>query len=155
MAISVVSRVGGREGEGYISPDVQRESIEAYASELGGSIAAWHDDQDFSGGNTERPMRCAHLDCRSSFGPYRRGGACPVSTIDWPMKAQEAKSNGAAGRARNASNGRHASSNGDWRARVQAPRVTDPAERRAALKRATSRIKTDMRVDLTRERHSR
>ncbi len=57
-----VSRVGGREGEGYISPDVQRESIEAYASELGGSIAAWHDDQDFSGGNTERPGFQAMLD---------------------------------------------------------------------------------------------
>jgi DNA invertase Pin-like site-specific DNA recombinase len=50
-----VSRVGGREGEGYISPDVQRDSIEAYAAELGGTIVAWHDDQDFSGGNTERP----------------------------------------------------------------------------------------------------
>jgi hypothetical protein len=34
---------------------VQRDSIESYASELGGSIVAWHDDQDFSGGNTERP----------------------------------------------------------------------------------------------------
>ncbi len=60
-----VSRVGGREGEGYISPDVQRESIEAYASELGGSIAAWHDDQDFSGGNTERPGFQAMLDRRT------------------------------------------------------------------------------------------
>lgn len=50
-----VSRVGGREGEGYISPDVQREAITAYAAELGGTIAAWHDDQDYSGGNTERP----------------------------------------------------------------------------------------------------
>lgn len=50
-----VSRIGGRAGEGYISPDVQREAIEAYAGELGGEIVAWHDDQDFSGGNTERP----------------------------------------------------------------------------------------------------
>lgn len=50
-----VSRVGGREGEGYISPDVQRDAITAYASELGGEIVAWHDDQDFSGGNIERP----------------------------------------------------------------------------------------------------
>jgi DNA invertase Pin-like site-specific DNA recombinase len=50
-----VSRVGGREGEGYISPDVQRDAITSYASELGGSILAWHDDQDYSGGNTERP----------------------------------------------------------------------------------------------------
>jgi len=50
-----VSRVGGREGEGYISPDVQRDAIAAYAAELSGEIVAWHDDQDFSGGNIERP----------------------------------------------------------------------------------------------------
>jgi DNA invertase Pin-like site-specific DNA recombinase len=50
-----VSRVGGRAGEGYISPDVQREAIEGYARDLGGAIVAWHDDQDYSGGNAERP----------------------------------------------------------------------------------------------------
>lgn len=50
-----VSRIAGREGEGYISPDVQRESIERYAAELGGEIVAWFDDQDYSGGNTDRP----------------------------------------------------------------------------------------------------
>jgi site-specific DNA recombinase len=31
-----VSRVGGREGEGYISPSVQRVEIEKYAAELDG-----------------------------------------------------------------------------------------------------------------------
>lgn len=50
-----VSRVGGREGEGYISPDVQREAIERYAQEVGGTIVAWADDQDYSGGTTDRP----------------------------------------------------------------------------------------------------
>src|SRR5215207_8594490 len=50
-----VSRVGGRQGEGYISPAVQRESISSYATELGGDIVAWHDDQDQSGGTVERP----------------------------------------------------------------------------------------------------
>lgn len=50
-----VSRVLGREGEGYISPEVQREAIETYAAELGGEIAAWHQDEDYSGGNTDRP----------------------------------------------------------------------------------------------------
>lgn len=50
-----VSRVGGREGEGYISPTLQREAIASYAREIGGEIAAWSDDQDFSGGNMERP----------------------------------------------------------------------------------------------------
>lgn len=50
-----VSRVGGRDGEGYISPNVQRDAIKSYARELGGKVVAWHDDQDFSGGNVERP----------------------------------------------------------------------------------------------------
>jgi DNA invertase Pin-like site-specific DNA recombinase len=50
-----VSRVGGRQGEGYISPAVQREAIEGYAKELGGQIVAWHQDEDYSGGNAERP----------------------------------------------------------------------------------------------------
>jgi resolvase-like protein len=49
-----VSRVGGRQGEGYISPAVQREAIEPYAQELGGQIVAWHQDEDYSGGNVER-----------------------------------------------------------------------------------------------------
>jgi site-specific DNA recombinase len=50
-----VSRVGGREGEGYISPAVQREAIQGYAGELDGEIVAWHDDQDVTGGTIERP----------------------------------------------------------------------------------------------------
>jgi site-specific DNA recombinase len=50
-----VSRIGGRQGEGYIAPADQREAIESYAAELGGKIVAWHDDQDYSGGNIERP----------------------------------------------------------------------------------------------------
>lgn len=52
-----VSRIGGRAGEGYISPNQQRESIEAYAKSLGAMVPedAWYDDQDFSGGNLDRP----------------------------------------------------------------------------------------------------
>lgn len=52
-----VSRIGGRSGEGYISPDVQREQILRYASELGVRIPddAWGDDQDRTGGNFDRP----------------------------------------------------------------------------------------------------
>jgi DNA invertase Pin-like site-specific DNA recombinase len=52
-----VSRIGGRSGEGYISPDEQRQQIERYASELGVRVAddAWGDDQDYSGGNFNRP----------------------------------------------------------------------------------------------------
>lgn len=50
-----VSRIGGREGEGYISPDVQRSAITGYADELGMKITRWLDDQDYSGTNIERP----------------------------------------------------------------------------------------------------
>ena len=52
-----VSRIGGRAGEGYIAPDQQREAIGRYAEQLGVVIAgdAWYDDQDFSGGNLDRP----------------------------------------------------------------------------------------------------
>lgn len=50
-----VSRIGGREGEGYISPDVQREAIGRYAGELDGTVIDWLSDEDYSGGTVERP----------------------------------------------------------------------------------------------------
>lgn len=50
-----VSRVNGRAGDSYISLPVQRESIAAYANEIGGTIVKWHTDEDFSGGTTDRP----------------------------------------------------------------------------------------------------
>ena len=42
------------------------------------------------------------------------------------MPTRETKSKGAAERTPAASNGRTGSSNGDWRDRVQPPRITDP-----------------------------
>jgi DNA invertase Pin-like site-specific DNA recombinase len=50
-----VSRVGGRAGDGYISPDLQRQAISDYASEISGDVAQWFTDEDFSGGTLERP----------------------------------------------------------------------------------------------------
>ena len=50
-----VSRIGGRAGDGYISPEVQREQISAFAALMGVEVDVWHDDQDYSGGNIERP----------------------------------------------------------------------------------------------------
>ena len=49
-----VSRVGARGGESFISPDVQRESIEAKARERGLEIVEWQTDLDASGGRFER-----------------------------------------------------------------------------------------------------
>lgn len=57
-----VSRIGSRAGEGYISPEIQRDAISAYARELGEEVAYFADDQDFSGGNTERPAFAEALD---------------------------------------------------------------------------------------------
>jgi DNA invertase Pin-like site-specific DNA recombinase len=45
----------GREGLGYISPDVQREAIERWAAYRGVTIAEWHVDEDQSGGTQNRP----------------------------------------------------------------------------------------------------
>lgn len=56
-----VSRVGGRTGESFISPAVQREQIEGWAKLRGVTIAAWHEDLDQSGGRLERPGLTALL----------------------------------------------------------------------------------------------
>jgi site-specific DNA recombinase len=50
-----VSRVKGREGDGFISPTVQREQIQGWANLRGVEIAAWHEDLDQSGGKLNRP----------------------------------------------------------------------------------------------------
>lgn len=52
-----VSRIGGRSGEGFISPEEQRRDISSYASQLKFEIPddAWFEDQDSTGGNLDRP----------------------------------------------------------------------------------------------------
>jgi DNA invertase Pin-like site-specific DNA recombinase len=50
-----VSRVGGREGDAFIAPDVQRERIEQWATLKGIQIAEIFEDLDVSGGTLERP----------------------------------------------------------------------------------------------------
>jgi DNA invertase Pin-like site-specific DNA recombinase len=50
-----VSRVGGREGDSFISPDVQSEKIEAFANARGFAIAETLVDLDQSGGKINRP----------------------------------------------------------------------------------------------------
>jgi DNA invertase Pin-like site-specific DNA recombinase len=49
-----VSRVGARGGESFISPDVQRSTIEAKARERGLEVVEWITDLDASGGKFER-----------------------------------------------------------------------------------------------------
>jgi DNA invertase Pin-like site-specific DNA recombinase len=51
-----VSRVAGREGDSFISPDVQREAIEAWAKANGVEIANWYVELDESGKNRNRPQ---------------------------------------------------------------------------------------------------
>lgn len=52
-----VSRVGGRDvgSESYITEDIQREKIEAWAKLRDIEIAAWHIDRDRSGAKLSRP----------------------------------------------------------------------------------------------------
>jgi DNA invertase Pin-like site-specific DNA recombinase len=50
-----VSKVGGREGASFISPDLQREEIEAWARFKGAEIVEFHVDLDESGSKLQRP----------------------------------------------------------------------------------------------------
>lgn len=50
-----VSRLNGRDGERFISSDVQRERIELAAKGAGAEIAEWFVDLDESGGKMDRP----------------------------------------------------------------------------------------------------
>lgn len=50
-----VSKVAGREGDSFISPDVQRDQIYAWAKLRGITIAEEHVDLDQSGGKIDRP----------------------------------------------------------------------------------------------------
>jgi DNA invertase Pin-like site-specific DNA recombinase len=50
-----VSRVGGRSGESFISPDEQRREVASWASRHSHEVIAWHEDLDQSGGTIERP----------------------------------------------------------------------------------------------------
>lgn len=50
-----VSRVAGRSGESFISPDLQREQGATWASSRGVEVTAIHEDLDQSGGKLERP----------------------------------------------------------------------------------------------------
>lgn len=67
------------------------------------------------------------------------------------MKVREANSK-TDRRAPTVPNGRHARATINWKDRIQRPRISDPAKRQKTLKQAGSRIKTDVRVDLGRER---
>lgn len=57
-----VSRVAGREGESFISPDVQRERIQQLAAAHGHTIVAWQTDLDQSGAKLDRPAFQAALE---------------------------------------------------------------------------------------------
>lgn len=63
-----VSRVAGRSGENFISPDEQRAAIEAWAKSTKTTILEWHEDLDQSGGTLDRPAFNVALDrCRSGL----------------------------------------------------------------------------------------
>ena len=51
-----VSRVAGREGESFISPEVQRQKIAGWARLQGVEVVRWWEELDQSGARRERPM---------------------------------------------------------------------------------------------------
>jgi site-specific DNA recombinase len=51
-----VARVAGREGESFISPEVQRQKIAAWAELHGVEVMRWWEELDQSGARRERPM---------------------------------------------------------------------------------------------------
>jgi site-specific DNA recombinase len=51
-----VARVAGREGESFISPEVQRQKIAAWAELHGVEVVRWWEELDQSGARRERPM---------------------------------------------------------------------------------------------------
>jgi len=63
-----VSRVAGRSGESFISPDEQRAAIEAWACSTKTTIIEWHQDLDQSGGTLDRPaFQQALARCRTGL----------------------------------------------------------------------------------------
>ena len=57
-----VSRTAGREGESFISPEVQRGKIEGWAQLHGVEIVRWWEELDQSGAKRDRPMFQAALE---------------------------------------------------------------------------------------------
>jgi DNA invertase Pin-like site-specific DNA recombinase len=53
-AVVRVSRVNGRDGESFMSPDVQRDTILAWAARSGVTVDQWHEELDVSGKTTDR-----------------------------------------------------------------------------------------------------
>src|SRR5689334_23230232 len=51
-----VSRVAGRDGDSFISPTLQRESIEGLAAREGFEVVEWLEELDASGGDAARPL---------------------------------------------------------------------------------------------------
>ena len=72
-----VSKVGGRRGESFRSPDEQRAAIEALAAERGVEVARWFEELDASGGDDRRPQ------WNEARELVRKGGASVVIVYDF------------------------------------------------------------------------
>jgi len=73
-----VSQVRGREGDSFISPEVQRDQIETWARLRNVTIAAWHVDLDQTGGKLSRPG----LDAAMARVRTRETGGIAVARMD-------------------------------------------------------------------------
>jgi hypothetical protein len=74
-----VSRIGGRKGYGYISIPEQKRTQAQIAKAYGITLGELLVDEDYSGGNTDRP---AFSERSISSAPARRAGSSSRSSID-------------------------------------------------------------------------
>jgi site-specific DNA recombinase len=57
-----VSRVAGRSGDSFISPDEQKKRVRAWATSQGHKIVKWHEDLDQPGSKIDRPALTAAME---------------------------------------------------------------------------------------------
>ena len=92
-----VSRRGGREGDSFISPDVQREKIAKWAAANDVEIVQWWDEIDQSGAKLDRPMfqeALARCECGETGGivvaRLDRFGRSAIDTLESIRRLNEA-----------------------------------------------------------------
>jgi len=70
-----VSRIGGRQGESFISIEEQKRQISRYCKAHGVRLADWHIDPDYSGKNTQRP------ECQRGLQAIEEGAAGGIIVV--------------------------------------------------------------------------
>jgi len=80
-----VSRVAGRGGDGFVSPDDQRRAILGLAEAKGLNVTKWFEELDESGGNAERPE---WLKARDTISKGRAKGVIVLNFARWARDSE-------------------------------------------------------------------